>query len=152
MPQRPPGHPRGDPRWSTCLKNHAKAVIACNFCPAVTTTFRLLYVFVVIHHHYHSRRLVHFNMIAHPASAWTLQQLREAVGECYRTLLHDRDSIFAQHLDEAIRRLGLTVFKSPPHSPKAIAICERVIGTIWRECLDCLIRISESHLRLILKE
>jgi putative transposase len=33
----------------------------------------------------------------------------------------------------------------------ANAICERVIGTIRRECLDWLIPLSESHLRLILK-
>ena len=44
----------------------------------------------------------------------------------------------------------MTVFKSPPHSPKANAICERVIGTIRRECLDWLIPLSESHLRSIL--
>lgn len=29
-------------------------------------------------------------------------------------------------------------------------VCERVIGTIRRECLDWLIALSESHLRLIL--
>jgi hypothetical protein len=49
------------------------------------------------------------------------------------------------------RSLGLTVLKSPPHSPKANAICERVIGTIRRECLDWLIPLSESHLRSILR-
>ena len=46
----------------------------------------------------------------------------------------------------------MTVLKSPPHSPRANAICERVIGTIRRECLDWLIPMSESPLRLILKE
>ena len=117
-----------------------------------TATFRLLYVFVMIEHG--SRRLVHVNVTAHPTAAWALQQLREAVGygDHYRYLLHDRDSIFAKHLDESVSRLGLSVLKSPPHSPKANAICERVIGTIRRECLDWLIPISVSHLRLILKE
>jgi hypothetical protein len=33
----------------------------------------------------------------------------------------------------------------------ANAICERVIGTIRRECPDWLIPLSESHLRSILK-
>jgi putative transposase len=37
--------------------------------------------------------------------------------------------------------------KSPPRCPDANAICERVIGTIRRECLDWLIPLSESHLR-----
>jgi putative transposase len=117
----------------------------------VTATFRLLYVLVVIEHR--SRRLVHCNVTAHPTAAWTLQQLREAVGfeERYRYLLHDRDSIFAKHLDESVARLGIRVLKSPPRSPKANAICERVIGTVRRECLDWLIPLSESHLRSILR-
>lgn len=117
----------------------------------VTATFRLLYVFVIIAHR--SRRLVHCNVTAHPTAAWTLQQLREAVGfeERYQYLLHDRDSIFAEHLDESVNRLRIGVLKSPPRCPKANAICERVIGTVRRECLDWLIPMSASHLRSILK-
>ena len=64
MPKRPPGKPRGDQHWSTFLGNHARAVIACDFFVTITATFRLLYVFVVIHHG--SRQLVHFNVTAHP--------------------------------------------------------------------------------------
>jgi Integrase core domain len=90
---------------------------------------------------------------AHPTFAWTMQQLREAVGleSQYEYLLHDRDSIFAEHLDASIARLGIKVLKSPPRCPMANAICERVVGTIRRECLDWLIPLSESHLRSILK-
>jgi transposase InsO family protein len=151
MPKRPPGRPRGDQRWSTFLRNHARAIVACDFFVAVTATFRLFYVLVLIEHG--SRRLVHFNITQHPTAAWTLQQLREAFdwGDGYQYLLHDRDSIFAPHLDACISRLGLRVLKSPPHSPRANAICERVIGTIRRECLDWLIPISEWHLRSVLK-
>jgi putative transposase len=150
MPKRPPGRPRGDQRWSTFLRNHARAIVACDFFVAVTVTFRLLYVFVVIEHG--SRRLVRVAVTAHPSAAWALQQLREVVGfgRARRYLIHDRD-IFARSLDESIRNLGLIVLKSPPHSPKANAICERVIGTIRRECLDWLIPLSESHLRSILR-
>jgi putative transposase len=97
--------------------------------------------------------LIHCNITAHPSATWTLQQLREAIGlqDRYKYLLHDRDSIFAKHLDESIAKLGVKVLKSPPRSPTANAICERVIGTIRRECLDWLIPLSESHLRSILK-
>jgi transposase InsO family protein len=152
MPRRPAGRPRGDQRWSTFLRNHARAIVACDFFIAVTTTFRMLYVFVLIHHG--SRRLLHLNVTAHPTAAWTLQQLREALGydDRYRYLIHDRDRIFAKSLDESIERLGLKVLKSPPRSPMANAICERVIGTIRRECLDWLIPMSEAHLRTILKD
>jgi len=151
MPKRPPGRPRGDQRWSTFLRNHARAIVACDFFVAVTATFRLLYVFVIVEHG--SRRLLRVAVTAHPSAAWTLQQLREVVGfdHARRYLIHDRDSIFARSLEESIRNLGLTVLKSPPHSPKANAICERVIGTIRRECLDWLIPLSESHLRSSLR-
>src|SRR5215475_14402572 len=151
MPKRPPGPPRGDQRWSTFLRNHARAMVACDFFVAVTATFRLLYVFVMIEHG--SRRLMHLNVTAHPTAAWTLQQLREALGDerRYRYLIHDRDRIYAKRLDESIKRLGLRVLKSPLRSPMANAICERVIGTIRRECLDWLIPMSEHHLRGILK-
>jgi putative transposase len=96
-------------------------IIACDFLVTVTATFSLLYVFVVIEHR--GRRLIHCNVTAHPTSAWTLQQLREAVGfeERYEYLLHDRDSIFAKRLDESIERLGVKVLKSPPRSPMANA-------------------------------
>jgi putative transposase len=138
-------------RWSTFLRLHAQGIIACDFFVAVTATFRLLYVFVVIEHR--SRRLIHYNVTGNPSAAWTLQQLREAVGyeDRYRFLVHDRDCIFARQLDDSIRALGIRVLKSAPHSPKMNAICERVIGTIRRECLDWMIPLSESHLRFTLK-
>jgi hypothetical protein len=64
LPRKPAGRPRGDQRWSTFLKNHAQAVVACDFFIAVTSTFRMLYVFVVIEHR--TRRLIHCNVTAHP--------------------------------------------------------------------------------------
>ncbi len=151
MPKRQPGQPRGDQRWSIFLRNHAKAILACDFFVAVTATFRMLYVFVVIEHG--TRRLAHINVTAHPTADWTLQQLREVVGNGggRRYLIHDRDQIFAKHLDDSIQALGVQVLRSPVASPKANAICERVIGTARRECLDWLIPISEAHLRAILK-
>jgi len=48
--------------------------------------------------------------------------------------------------------MGLAVLRSPFSSPKANAICERVIGTIRRECLDWEIPMSEAHFRSILRE
>ena len=151
MPKRPPGQPRGDQRWSTFLKNHARAILACDFFVAVTATFRMLYVFVVIEHG--TRSLAHVNVTSHPTADWTLQQLREVVGDSdnYQYLIHDRDAIFAKHLDSSICALGIEVLRSPFASPKANAICERVIGTIRRECLDWMIPMSEAHLRSILR-
>jgi putative transposase len=53
-------------------------MVACDFFVAVTATFRLLYVLVIIEHG--SRRLVHLNVTGDATAAWTLQQLRQVIG------------------------------------------------------------------------
>jgi putative transposase len=63
--------------WSTFIRNHAAAILACDFCVVVTATFRLVYVLVVIEHQ--TRRIVYCDVTTHPTAAWTLQQLREAI-------------------------------------------------------------------------
>ena len=70
----------------------------------------------------------------------------------YRFVIHDRDSIFSPVLDSALEDFGVRVIKTPIRDPQANAYCERLIGTILRECLDYLIPINNRHLRLILKE
>jgi len=149
---RGPGRGATAQRWRTFVNNHAQAIIACDFCVAVTATFRLFYVFVVIEHV--SRRLLHVNVSAHPSADWTLQQLREAIpsDHTYRFLIHDRDSIFSQALDQSICQLGLRVLKTPVRSPQANALCERLLGTLRRECLDFMVPLTEHHLRRLLHE
>src|SRR5919197_6765886 len=46
-------------RWRTFVRNHAQAIVACDFCVVVTATFRLLYVFVIMEHS--TRRILHGN-------------------------------------------------------------------------------------------
>ena len=93
-------------------------------------------------------------MTEHPTAEWTIQQFREflAFDHPYRFLIHDRDKIFSAATDEALKGSGVRVLKTPVRAPKANAFCERLIGTIRRECLDYLIPINERHLKRILKE
>ena len=137
-------------RWRTFIRNHAQGIIACDFCVVVTATFRLLSVFVLMEHA--TRRILHVNVTPHPTAQWTLQQLREAIppDHCYRFLLHDRDSIFSPQLNHGIRHLGLRVLKTPVRTPQANALCERLIGTLRRECLDFMLPLTENHLRRLL--
>ena len=48
--------------------------------------------------------------------------------------------------------MGRRVLKTPVRTPQANAFCERLIGTMRRECLDWLIPLNERHLRWILRE
>jgi putative transposase len=57
-------HPISSQRWQTFVRNHAKMIVACDFCMVLTATFRLLYVIVVME--LATRRIVHVNVTAHP--------------------------------------------------------------------------------------
>jgi transposase InsO family protein len=126
---------------------------ACDFMVAVTATFQLLYVFVILE--LGSRRILQCNVTAHPSAEWTLRQFREGLsGETpSRFVIHDRDCIFSTDLDQdLVQGFGVQVLKTPPQSPKGNAFCERLIGTIRRKCLDFMIPLSERHLRRLLSE
>ena len=149
----PQGHGgRGDQRWATFVRSHAKAIVAMDFVTVVSATFRVYYVLVVME--IGSRKILHTNVTANPNAEWVSRQLREAIPDehGYRFLIHDRDSIFSNKVDDVIRGFGIRPLKTPVRAPKANAFCERVIGTIRRDCLDYLIPFSERHLRLILRE
>lgn len=148
------GQPRGssNQRWSTFVRNHANAVVACDFFVSVTASFRILYVFVAME--VGSRRVLHCNVTQHPTAEWTIQQFREflAFDHPCRYIIHDRDAIFSSGLDATLKGFGVRVLKTPVRAPKANAFCERLIGTIRRECLDFLIPLGEGHLTRILRE
>jgi transposase InsO family protein len=67
-------------------------------------------------------------------------------------VIHDRDTIYSDGVDRTLEAMELTVLKTPARAPQANAFCERVIGTIRRECLDFMIPASERHVRAILRE
>ena len=56
-------------RWMIFVRNHAQAIVACDFFIVVTASFRVLYVFVLLE--VGTRRIAHFNVIAHPTATWT---------------------------------------------------------------------------------
>jgi transposase InsO family protein len=139
-------------RWMTFVGNHAKAIVACDFLVSVTVHFRVIYVFLIME--VGSRRLIHFNVTSHPTAAWTLQQFCEVVDNEHddRFVIHDRDKIYSQELDLAVRAMGVKVLKTPFRSPQANSHCERLIGSLRRDCLDFLIPINERHLKGILND
>src|SRR5438309_4671837 len=87
-PRRPPSQ-----AWRVFLMNHARDLIASDFFTVPTATFRVLFVLIVLNHG--RRRLVHFNVTAHPTAEWTAPHPLDASGqdESPRHLIRDRDQV-----------------------------------------------------------
>jgi transposase InsO family protein len=137
--------------WRTFLRNHTSQVWACDFFTVVTVHFQTLYAFVVVS--LDRRWIIHVGVTAHPTGAWVAQRVIEAVGDAPpRYLLHDRDSIYDVRFRVRLRGLGVRCPLSPPRAPLANAICERLVGTLRRDCLDHVLVLSERHAERILRE
>jgi putative transposase len=71
---------------------HVSQLVSVDFFTVPTIRFQVLYVFLVLAHD--RRRIVHFNVTAHPTAEWTSQQLRNAFPfeHFSRYLPRDRDA------------------------------------------------------------
>jgi hypothetical protein len=80
-----PVPPLGDPRrrrkphtpserWSTFIRNHANALLACDLAVTRTLWGGTLYVLVVME--IGSRRILQTNVSAHPSAAWSVHVVR----------------------------------------------------------------------------
>jgi len=57
--------------WRTFLNNHVHNLVSIDFFTVPTIRFQVLYVFLVLAHD--RRRVLHFNVTAHPTAEWTAQ-------------------------------------------------------------------------------
>jgi putative transposase len=132
--------------WRTFLNNHTRQLVSVDFFAVPTIRFQILYVFLVLAHE--RRRILHFNVTAHPTAEWTAQQLRNAFpwDSAPHYLLRDRDRVFGHEFARQVQDMGIEQVLSAPRSPWQRAYVERIIGTIRRECLDHVIIFSEAAL------
>jgi len=137
--------------WKTFLRNHLAETAAIDFLTVPTVTFRSLYVFVVLS--LDRRRIVHVNVTTHPTAEWTAMQLTQAfpVETAPRFITRDRDGICGDVVCRAIANLGSEELVIAARSPWQNGYCERVVGTLKRECLNHVIVLNENHPRRILK-
>jgi len=137
--------------WRTFLANHVSQLVSVDFFTVHTIWFEILFVFVVLAHH--RRRVVHFNVTAHPTAEWTAQQIVEAFpfDSSPKYLLRDRDRIYGTEFRKQVDAMGIQEVLSAPRCPWQRAYVERVIGSIRRECLDHVIVFSEESLRHTLR-
>ncbi len=148
---RPPRSRQPSQTWRSFLQNHLGDIAAMDFFVVPTATFRVLYVFFIIAHD--RRRILHFNVTTSPSAEWTARQVLEAFpfDTRPRFLLHDQDKIFAGEVAQRVQSMGIEEVLTAPGSPWQNAYCERLIGSIRRECLDHVVVLNERHLLRVLR-
>jgi transposase InsO family protein len=121
-----------------------------DFFTVPTVTFRVLYVFFVVHHA--RRALIHVRTTGDPTSAWIAQQLREAFpyDQAPRYLILDRDAKYGDDVLAAIRHMGIEPKQITARSPWQNGVAERFVNTARRDLLDHVIVLNEKHLQRLL--
>jgi transposase InsO family protein len=141
-------------RWSTFLRNHLHQTWGCDFFAIVTLRFQILYGFVVVD--LDRREIVHIGVTSTPSAQYAGQRFVEAVAdrdnENPRFLVRDRDSIYGEDFRRRVKSCGTRCLITPPRSPQANAMCERLIGNLGCDCLDYVIVLDEVHGERVLKE
>jgi transposase InsO family protein len=133
--------------WRTFLDNHVSDLVSVDFFTVPTATFRVMYVFVILHQE--RREIIHFNATYHPTAEWTAQQVVDAFpfDTAPRYLIRDRDCIYGARFRNRAKSLGIEEVITAPRSPWQNPYVERLIGSIRRECLNHVIIFNERHLR-----
>jgi hypothetical protein len=91
-----------------------------------------------------SRRIVRFNVTAHPTMEWTARQLVQSfpwdTAPAY--ILRDSDSIYGWDYTTQLKRMGFENLPTAPRSPWQNPHIERLIGTVRRDRPDHVIVLS----------
>jgi transposase InsO family protein len=137
--------------WKTFLRNHADGIASMDLFVVPTISFQLLYGLLILKHG--RREIICLSVTAHPSAEWISRQLTEAYGweegPCY--LVRDRDSVYGKVFTRRLRAMGIRDRPTAPRSPWQNGYCERLIGSIRRECLDHILVFGERNLRHLLR-
>src|SRR5436305_1290815 len=134
--------------WKTFLRNHAQAITAIDLCVVPTLTFERLFAFLVLGHG--RRQLIWFEVTRHPTAEWLARQITEAFPwtSAPTYLVRDNDRAYGHVFTSRVRAMGIRDRPISSGSPWQNGYAERLIGTVRRECLDRMLIVGESHLRL----
>ena len=121
--RRPPGQ-----SWKTFLRNYAAGIAAMDLLVVPMIGFRLLYGFVILHHH--RRRILTVAVTSHPTAEWIARQIAEAFPweEASQYLLRDRDGLYGHVVRQRLAAMGIR--DRPDH--RAVAVAKRPCRTPHR--------------------
>ncbi len=138
--------------WRTFLRNQAKGIVCVDLFTVETVRFQTLYIFIILH--LETRRIVGASVTRHPKSRWLGQQIINAFpwDTAPRFLIRDRDKAFGREFSRRVAGMGIEEIQTAIRAPKMNAHCERVIGTLRRECFDHVIVWNERHAQQLVRD
>lgn len=138
--------------WKNFLRNHIKQIAACDFFTVPAWNFAQIYCLVIMSHD--RRKILHVDVTRNPTDEWTAKRLNIALQDYpdIKYLIHDNGSNFAAGVKKQLEIFGIEQIKTAYQSPWQNGHCERLIGTIKRECTEHIIPLGNKHLRNILNE
>jgi hypothetical protein len=91
--------------------------------------------------------------VTNPTAEWIAHQITEAFSwdDVPQYLIRDRDRIYGTIVTRRLRAMGIRDKPTAPAPPWQNGFAERLIGSIWRECVDHFVILGEAHLRRILR-
>jgi transposase InsO family protein len=137
--------------WKRFLRKHADGIASMDPFVVPMISFRLLYGLLILRHG--RREILWLDATIHPSAEWISRQLTEAYGweQGPGYLVRDRASIYGAVFIRRLRAMGIRDRPIAPRSPWQNGYCERLIGSIRRECLDHVAVFGERHLRHLLR-
>jgi hypothetical protein len=149
--QRPVRTPDPKQRWLSFVRNHAKVMVACDFFVVITAAFRTLYVFVVME--IGSRQILTSTPRPIPRRngrcSSSGKRSRATIATASSSTIATAYSVRMSY--RSLTNLGVRVLRTPLRAPEANAVCERLGGSLRRECLDFLLPFNERHLRMTIR-
>jgi transposase InsO family protein len=86
------------------------------------------------------------------SAAWLNKDFGGLYSSAPKYVIRDRDKIYGADFARRVPAMGIEQVLTAPRSPWQNPYCERVIGTLRRDCLDHVIVVGEQHLRRILRK
>jgi len=144
--------PQRRQNWITFLRNHAGEICTIDFFVVFTIRFQRLYCLHFINHD--RRKIIHFNVTAHPSQKWICQQFREAFpyDNAPKYLIRDNDKKYGHEVKYLTEKMNITPVKTAYRSPWQNPVAEWWIISVRTELLDHVIILNESHLRKLFKK
>ncbi len=145
--------------WKTFLQSHWEGLAATDlFTVEVLTLVGLRRYFVLFVIELKTRRVKIAGIHHQPYGEWMEQMVRNLTDAFdgflrnARHLIHDRDPLYTRAFVEILKSSGVQPIRLPPRSPNLNAYAERFVRSIKEECLNRVVPLGESHLRLIVQE